>query len=62
MIADGEPTVGVTTTVLITWIDGELQPLATTWIFTDPEKLFAQVMTPDVGFIVPADALLKDHV
>ena len=61
-IADSVPTVGVKITVLITWGDGPLHPLAVTCIFTVPEKTLAQVITPVAGFILPAAALLKDQV
>ena len=53
------PTVGVTVTVLITCADGPLQPLAVTWIFTVPEKPFAQVITPVVAPMLPAEPLLR---
>ena len=55
----GVPTVGVITTVRVTCADGPLQPLAVTRISTDPEKPFAQVITPVPALITPANALLK---
>ena len=61
-IAVGVPTVGVIVTDRITRDDGPLQPFADTRISTDPEKLFAQVMTPVVGLIEPAAALLNDQL
>jgi hypothetical protein len=58
VIAVGVPTVGVIFTVLVTWADGPLQPLAVTCISTDPEKPFAQVIIPVVAPIDPAAPLL----
>ena len=58
VIAVGVPTVGVTVTVRIVWADGPLHPLAVTWISTDPEKPFAQVITPVVAPMLPASGLL----
>jgi hypothetical protein len=49
-------------TVLTTGADGPLQPFATTWMLTVPVKLLAQLITPVTGLIVPAAALLVDHV
>ena len=59
VMAVGVPTVGVIFTVRFTIVDGPLQPLAVTWISTDPEKPFAQVITPVPALIAPARALLK---
>ena len=58
VIAVGVPTVGVTVTALVTCDDGPLQPLAVTWILTDPAKPLVQVITPDVAFMMPAAGLL----
>ena len=58
VIGVGVPTGSDMFTVRITCVEGPLQPLAVTWIFTLPEKPFAQVITPVVGLIVPASALL----
>ena len=59
VIAVGVPTVGVTVTALITCADGPLQPLAVTWILTDPAKPFAHVMRPVVAPMLPAAGLLR---
>jgi hypothetical protein len=59
VIAVGVPTVGVIVTVLITWEDGPLQPLAITWIFTVPENPLAQVIIPVVAPMLPAEPLLR---
>ena len=59
VIAVGVPTVGVMVTVLIIIVEGPLQPLAVTWIFTVPEKPFAQVIIPLVAPMLPATPLLK---
>jgi len=58
IMAVGEPTVGVILTVRLTCADGPLQPLAVTKISTLPEKSRAQVITPVVGFIYPANGVL----
>jgi hypothetical protein len=58
----GVPTVGVMVTVLVTCAEGPLHPLAVTWIFTVPEKPLAQVITPVVAPMVPADGLLSDQL
>ena len=62
VIVVGGPTVGVTTTVLVVCEEGPLQPLAVTLISTEPEKPFAQVITPVVALIEPAVALLNDQL
>ena len=36
-----------------------MHPPAVTWIFTVPENPFAQVITPDVALILPAETSLK---
>ena len=59
MIAVGVPTVGVITIVRITCADGPLHPLAVTLISTVPENPLAQVITPDMGSMLPAEPLLK---
>jgi hypothetical protein len=46
-------------TDLITCDEGPLQPLAVTWISTEPENPFAHVITPVVAPMLPADPLLK---
>ena len=56
------PTVGVTVTVRTVCAEGPLQPLAVTWISTVPENPVAHVITPVVGFIVPASTLLSDQL
>ena len=58
VIAVGVPTVGVTLTVLVTIEEGPLQPFAVTWMSTLPENPLAQVMTPDVAPMFPAEGLL----
>jgi hypothetical protein len=62
VMAVGVPTVGVIVTVLVTWAEGPLHPFAVTWISTVPENPLAQVITPVVGFIDPAAALLIDQL
>ena len=59
VITVGVPTVGVTLTVLVTIEDGPLQPLAVTWMLTLPENPLAQVMTPVVAPMLPAEGLLR---
>jgi hypothetical protein len=59
VIAVGVPTVAPMDTVLITCADGPLQPLAVTRISTVPEKPEAQVMTPVVAPMLPAEGLLR---
>ena len=61
MIAVGVPTVGVILTVLDTWADGPLQPLAVTLISTEPEKPVVHVITPE-ELIDPAAGLLTDQL
>ena len=60
--AVGVPTVGVILTVRVTCAEGPLQPLAVTWILTEPEKPLAQVITPVVALIAPARTLLIDQL
>lgn len=55
----GVPTVGETLTVLVACAEGPLQPLAVTRISTLPVNPFAHVISPVVGLIEPAAALLK---
>ena len=62
VIAVGVPTVGVITIVLLVCAEGPLQPLAATLISTEPEKPFAQVITPVIVFITPAALLLTDQL
>ena len=62
VIVVGVPTAGVILTVRVTCADGPLQPLAVTMISTVPAKPFAQVITPVVGLIDPAAALLRDQL
>jgi hypothetical protein len=57
----GVPTVGLMDTARLTIAEGPLHPLAVTRIFTEPEKPFAQVITPD-ELMLPADALLTDQL
>jgi hypothetical protein len=61
-MAVGVPTVGIIATVRVTCAEGLLQPLAVTWMFTEPEKPLAQVTTPVVGLITPAAPLLNDQL
>ena len=53
----GVPTVGVTVTSLETCELGLLHPLAVTCMLTLPEKPFAQVITPLVALMEPAEGL-----
>jgi hypothetical protein len=46
-------------TVLVTCEEGPLQPLAVTWILTVPKNPLAQVMTPVVAPMLPAEGLLR---
>lgn len=62
VMAVGVPTVGVIFTVRVTCADGPLHPLAVTRISTVPEKPFAQVITPVVAPMDPADGLLSDQL
>ena len=62
VMAVGVPTVGVIDTVLMTCAEGPLHPFAVTWISTEPENPFAHVITPVVGLIEPAAALLNDQL
>ena len=59
VIVVGVPMVGVIVTVLITCEEGPLQPLEVTCMLTLPEKPSAQVITPVVASIDPAEPLLK---
>ena len=59
VIAVGMPTVGVILTTRVTCADGLLHPLAVTWMVTVPENPFAQVITPVVGLIDPANPVLS---
>ena len=58
----GVPTTGVTTTLRETIADGPLQPLAVTWISTEPANPLAQVISPVAGLMVPAAGLLSDQL
>jgi hypothetical protein len=62
VIAVGVPTVGVIFTVLTTWVEGPLHPLAVTRISTEPENPFAHVITPVEALIDPAAALFNDQL
>ena len=59
VIAVGVPTVSPMVTVLVTIEDGPLQPLAVTWMSTDPENPLVQVMIPVVAPMLPAEGLLR---
>ena len=61
VIAVGVPVAAVTFTVLETCADEPLQPIAVTWMFTDPEKPLVQVITPVPALMAPAEGLLIDQ-